>query len=144
MKLKLIHALLILVASTTLAYCRKEIKLPSETLKPLLTQWKHTLSINYNLGTSTKNYPGSNTENLEFEFTKKGFCYWETSDDKVLNRLKFTLQESNGEYKISYSDANRVRHGIVQVPHIISKITPDSLVLADECSDCYTHIFVKN
>lgn len=129
---------------TCLTSCRKDILVPDTNFKNLFGRWTWIESSGgfsgHTINPNTENY------SLTAEYKSNG-VYKKFKDGKKITKQTFSFQESesiysvNEEYLIEYSEG-RLSKKLV-IPHSFEFIGPDTLILKDECYDCYIHIYVK-
>ncbi len=132
------------IALLTLYSCKKDIPIPKEGLNNLFGEWVWVSSN----GGLTNQTTSPNTENyiIEIEYKKNGI-FKKHRDGKRVNKMKFkfekgqTIFSSEDEYLIKYTIGKFSKVGTT--PHYFEFIGADTLILKEECFDCFTHIYVR-
>ena len=138
------NILIFIVALLGLISCKKEINVPKEDYKKLFGKWEWVYSTGGLAGgvitPETENY------NLEIEYKKNGI-YKEFKDGKRIEKFTFHFEKaesifSSGEdYLIFYSKGKFSKKGVMY--HSFNFIGNDTLLLNEECYDCYGNLYVR-
>ena len=137
----------ILIAFTLLLgliSCRKDIIVPDKEFENLFGTW-NWVSSSGGFGGETIT-PTTESKTIEIEYKENG-TYKKFIDDKKVSKMTFQFEEQESiysigkEYVITYSDGKFSRKGVIS--HPFDFIGTDTLILRDECYDCYSHIYVR-
>ncbi len=137
---KIVLSFVILIA---LDSCQKDIDVPDKKFENLFGTWSWVYSSGgFNGATIT---PTTENKTIKIEYKENG-VYKKVVNKKVSKMtFKFEKRESiyssEKEYVIVYSKGKFSKKGVVS--HSIDFIGVDTIVLRDECYDCYSHIYAR-
>ena len=138
--------LVIVWLSTSLFTSCRKIDAPEQNFEIIFGRWKWLYSTGGWAGGCLS--PSSEGYQLEIEFKQNGI-YKEFKDGRMVKRLNFRFEKRPSIY--SADEKYVVVYYLPVIPHKFQ--TPayqsfyfygtDTLVLNDECYDCYSHVFVR-
>jgi hypothetical protein len=129
-----------------LGNCRKEIAVPDPALQKLFGKWTWAQSSGGFAGTTTTPSGGGTSAGIEFR--KDGICIISTGKKK--DKMKFTLSEGKSIFStepaslITYEDIGLFDKNSAPPQQSVRFSGPDTLLLNDECYDCFSHLYVRN
>lgn len=125
-----------------LSTCRKDIKLPDPSLSRLFGKWEWLMSSGGFSGGSRT--PASEGYHESVEFNEKGiYRLYRDGNKKEKRTFSIVYDESGfGKYTILYKDKGPFAKGIF-LKHAVSFSGNDTLILDEECMDCYAHVYVR-
>lgn len=140
--------LTVVIASLFLTTCKKEVVLPNQNLEKLFGTWEWVSSSGGWAGRTLT--PASEGYSQQIEFTEKG-VYKVYINDKVENKMEFTITENSSSiytsqtvYMIKYKATGlfKKNKSVFDMSQTF-KFSGDTLWLADECYDCFGHIYIR-
>lgn len=138
---KIVLSFIILVGLTS---CRKDIIVPDKDFGNLFGTWNWVYSSGGFLGETIS--PTTENKTIEIEYKKNGI-YKKFINNKKVSKMTFQFEEQESiysigkEYMITYSDGKFSKKGVIF--QSFDFIGTDTLILRDECYDCYSHIYVR-
>lgn len=132
--------LLVLAISFSLFGCRKDISLPNDSLNKLFDAWNWVESKRD--GSESVSNPDLKGYTVQLVFRSNGILL-EYRNGKRYDKMKFSISEEktihgdDSAYLIIYESGSKTNQSIIFKGS-------DTLILKDECNECYTSVFVKD
>ena len=139
---KTIAMFLMLLAS--MSSCRKDIHVPNSKFDQLFGTWRWVSSSGGFAGTTQTAEDG---KNKTLEFRKNGICV--ADDGQGRNKMEFSLSEGPTIFStepgalMTYKDKGLRKTSTLMVTQSVVFQGPDTLLLRDECYDCFGHLYVR-
>ena len=114
--------------------CKKDIKLPDQSLKQLFNKWEW---IETNPGDGGPIVTSSDKEKVMIEFNRKG-VYKKYIDDKLHEKTNFSISEESTNSTLSYRILFKNNFSVP-----IVTFSGDTLILLETCIDCGSSKYVK-
>lgn len=129
------------------AGCRKKIEMPDAKLEKLLGKWEW-LSTSGGISGSVST-PATEGHTRQTEFTNKGL-YYTYEDNNRLNKMTYSITKemSSNTQEEAFMLKAKDRQGIAKTKEVMVAKTiefagDDTLVLTDDCIDCYREIYKR-
>lgn len=129
------------------AGCRKKVEMPDAQMEKLLGKWEWIATSGGISGSSST--PASEGHSRQAEFTNKGF-YYTYEDNHQLYKMTFkvTKEMSNNTMEEAFLLKAKDRQGIAKTKEVMVAKTiefegNDTLVLTDNCVDCYREVYKR-
>jgi hypothetical protein len=141
-----IQILFIVLISSFMGACRKDITTPNSASEKLFGKWTWIQSSG-GIGGNLKS-PKTEGYSNSIEFSDKGI-YKTFKDGKQTDKMKYSLTEGKSIYLpgkgiiIEFKDIGLFDKDNTPLKQSMQFFGNDTLFLSEECYDCYSHLYVR-